>query len=365
MLCVTRSGDICQVMAVHLPVREPAPRRTWVRRAERSRRSLAAARPTRWHAWALNPADRPARVGQQPAHADGRSRPAYFFPTSERVERLYAPIERQGEIEPRGPGLAATGYVVAFRSHPENGPDRPSSARWAAAEASSPSCVALESWDGRLRRPISAGPLPSEALDARTGQRLLRFCPTGKDAEQRNLTGIIWCVTCRRTCRRAPEPDRRTAGSRRALDAAAAAARATALWGDINPRALLGHALAGVHPLSEGFSCSTITPRGRLAQYDHGRRPTALVNGRHDVTFRQPVPPAVRYVGSGPSEFVLPAGRRGRPGSAARISPTSVELWAARGAPVTMPLTRAAVAAQFPTVTRLTPGSPALVARHR
>ena len=54
------------------------------------------------------------------------------------------------------------------------------------------------------------------------------------------------------------------------------------------------------------------------------------------------------------SEFVLLGGEDGWLGSANFAD--QVELWR-QGRTITMPLTAAAVAAQFPTVTRLTPGS--------
>ena len=345
MLCVTRTGDICQVMAVHLPVREPAPPADLVRRAE----DPAAA----WHGeadalalpWALNPADgRLASANNRPTQT---AFPAgYFFPTSERVERLYALLSAKEKLSLEDLALlqqdtlslsALTLKTALIAIIGQVG----------AAEASSPFVRTLESWDGRYEAD-QRGPVAFEALMHELAQRLYGSADGKVPSSATDWNYLVRYLPQDLSAR--PEPDRRTL-IKAALDAAAAASARYGTWGDIH-RVRLGHALAGVPVVGRFFVLDHYAvggSRNTIMKTAHG-----LVNGRHDVTFGSQSRQLCDMSDPDRSEFVLLGGEDGWLGSANFAD--QVELWR-QGRTITMPLTAAAVAAQFPTVTRLTPGS--------
>ena len=383
MLCVTRTGDICQVMAVHLPVREPAPPADLVRRAE----DPAAA----WHGeadalalpWALNPADGRlasatsaaqipnghtsgfAAISQQQAAAflasdlPALANPAtavgyyvnvhstafpagYFFPTSERVERLYALLSAKEKLSLEDLALlqqdtlslsALTLKTALIAIIGQVG----------AAEASSPFVRTLESWDGRYEAD-QRGPVAFEALMHELAQRLYGSADGKVPSSATDWNYLVRYLPQDLSAR--PEPDRRTL-IKAALDAAAAASARYGTWGDIH-RVRVGHALAGVPVVGRFFVLDHYAvggSRNTIMKTAHG-----LVNGRHDVTFGSQSRQLCDMSDPDRSEFVL----LGWLGSANFAD--QVELWR-QGRTITMPLTAATVAAQFPTVTRLTPGS--------
>jgi len=169
MLCATRTGDICQVMAVHLPIREAKLPTDLVR--------SAADPAAEWHGeadaltlpWALNPADGLlASANNRPARTDFPV--GFFFQPSERVDRLYAllgareklSIEDLAQLQRDTLSLSSlalkTALIAAIR---ESG----------AARRSPDFIRTLESWDGRYEAD-QAGPVAFEMLLYELARRL-------------------------------------------------------------------------------------------------------------------------------------------------------------------------------------------------
>ena len=146
------------------------------------------------------------------------------------------------------------------------------------------------------------------------------------------------------------EPERSALIAAAVADAAAASALYKN-WGDMH-RLRLGHALESLPLLGRFFVLEDLGvggSRNTIMKTAHG-----LVDGRHDVTYGSQARQLCDMSDPDRSLFVLLGGEDGWLGSANFAD--QVELWR-QGRTITMPLTAAAVAAQFPTVTRLTPGS--------
>jgi penicillin amidase len=345
MLCATRGGDICQVMAVHLPMRAAAAPTDLVRRVD----DPAAL----WHGeadaltlpWALNP---PTGLL---ASANNRAAPTpypigYFFPTSERVERLYAllgakqklSLDDLGSLQRDTLSLAAlalkTALIAAIKESK-------------AAETSSVFLEELESWDGGYEAD-SRGPVAFELLLYRLSQRLYGSANGEVPATKSDWSYLVRYLPADLAAR--PEADRRALIEAATRGAAADSSRYRD-WGDMH-RLRIGHALTGVPVIGGLFVLDDYGvggSRNTIMKTAHG-----LVNGRHDVTYGSQSRQLCDMSDPDRNQFVLLGGEDGWLGSANFAD--QVELWR-KGRTITMPLTAAAVAAQFPIVSALAPGS--------
>jgi penicillin amidase len=345
MLCATRSGDICQVMAVHLPIREPGSPADLVRRAS----DPAAA----WHGeadalalpWALNP------PGGLLASANNRPTETafpvgYFFPTSERVERLYSLLSAKEKLSLED--LAAlqrdtlstsalalkTALITAIRQDQ-------------AVEQTSTFLRELESWDGRYGAD-QHGPVVFELLLYELVHRLYGSADGKVPGTASDWNYLVHYLPQDLAAR--PEPGRRALIAA-AVQAAAAASTGTANWGELH-RLRVGHALAGVPVLGRFFVLDEYGvggSRNTIMKTAHG-----LVSGRHYVTFGSQSRQLCDLSDPDRNQFVLLGGEDGWLGSANFAD--QIELWR-QGRTITMPLTAAAVAAQFTTVSVLKPGA--------
>jgi penicillin amidase len=345
MLCVTRTGDICQVMAVHLPIRGPGLPADLVRRAD----DPAAA----WHGqadalalpWALNPAD-----GLLASANNRPSRTAfpvgYFFPTSERVERLYALLSAKEKLSVEDLALLQrdtlsraalalkTVLIAAIRDS-------------GAAEAPSAWLQALESWDGRYEAD-QPGPVAFELLLYQLAQRLYGAADGKVPDTAADWNYLVHYLPQDLAARAEPE---RRALIGDAMRAAAAASARYPNWADMH-RLRVGHALAGVPVLGKLFVLDDYGvggSRNTIMKTAHG-----LVNGRHTVTYGSQSRQLCDMSDPDRNQFVLLGGEDGWLGSVNFAD--QVELWR-QGRTITMPLTAAAVTAQFPLVSVLTPVS--------
>src|SRR5207302_875307 len=261
-----------------------------------------------------------------------------------------------GAGSPGGPGaprrrsrrsLARRGRRAGTAVGPESGGRPARIGQVGAAEASSPFVRTLESWDGRYEAD-QRGPVAFEALMHELAQRLYGSADGKVPSSATDWNYLVRYLPQDLSAR--PEPDRRTL-IKAALDAAAVASARYGTWGDIH-RLRVGHALAGVPVVGRFFVLDHYAvggSRNTIMKTAHG-----LVNGRHDVTFGSQSRQLCDMSDPDRSEFVLLGGEDGWLGSANFAD--QVELWR-QGRTITMPLTAAAVAAQFPTVTRLTPGA--------
>jgi penicillin G amidase len=343
MLCATRTGDICQVMAVHLPIREANLPSDLVRSA-----SDPAAQ---WHGevdalnlpWALNPREGLlASANNRPARTDLPV--GYFFQPSERVDRLYALLrsrERltlndlaQMQLDTLSLSAVAlkTALVAAIRS--------------SAASAQSPDFVqTLESWDGRYEA-NQAGPVAFETLLFELARRVYGSAAGRGDGIAAEWGYLVHYLAEDLAAR--PEPERSTLIASALKNAAAASARYRN-WGDIH-RLRVGHALENVPLVGRFFVLDNLRvggSRNTIMKTAHG-----LVSGRHDVTYGSQARQLCDMSDPDRSLFVLLGGEDGWLGS--ENFADQVGLWR-QGLAIPMPLTAAAVAAQFPTRHELTP----------
>jgi len=345
MLCATRTGDICQVMAVHLPVREPGLPTDLVRRADDPAAIWQGRADALTLPWALNP--------PEGLLASANNRPtrtalpvSYFFPTPERIERLYALLSAQEKVSVED--LAAlqrdtlslsaltlkTALIGAIRDS-------------GAAEASPALLQALAAWDGRYQV-VQPGPVAFELLLYELAQRLYR-ADNGKVPDTAADWNYLVHYLAQDLAARA-EPERRALISA-AMRAAAAASARYAHWGDMH-RLRIGHALTGVPVLGRLFVLDEFGvggSRNTIMKTAHG-----LVNGRHTATYGSQSRQLCDMSDPDRNQFVLLGGEDGWLGSANFAD--QVDLWQ-QGRSITMPLTAAAVAAQFPTTSVLTPAS--------
>jgi penicillin amidase len=135
------------------------------------------------------------------------------------------------------------------------------------------------------------------------------------------------------------------------MRAAAAASARYPNWADMH-RLRVGHALAGVPVLGKLFVLDDYGvggSRNTIMKTAHG-----LVNGRHTVTYGSQSRQLCDMSDPDRNQFVLLGGEDGWLGSVNFAD--QVELWR-QGRTITMPLTAAAVAAQFPLVSVLAPVS--------
>jgi penicillin amidase len=369
MLCVTRRGDICQVMAVHLPIREAGAPADLIRRAADPDAAWRGEADALALPWALNP--------PRGLLASANNRPAqtafpvsYFFPTSERVERLYALLSareklsledlaalQQDTLSPSALALK-TALVAAIEACSGKAGALPEQA--SASEALAKEAVALakeampsgflrelESWDGRYEAD-QHGPVVFELLLSEVVQRLYGSADGKVPATASDWNYLVHYLPQDLAAR--PEADRR-ALLEAAVRAAAAASARTAKWGDLH-RLRVGHALTGVPLLGRFFVLDEYGvggSRNTIMRTAHG-----LVSGRHTVSFGSQSRQLCDMSDPDRNHFVLLGGEDGWLGSANFAD--QVELWR-QGRSITMPLTAAAVAAQFPTVTVLRPGA--------
>ena len=348
MLCVTRSGDICQVMAVHLPIREAGAPADLIRRAGDPAAAWRGEADALTLPWALNP---PAGL-----LASANNRPAqtafpvsYFFPTPERVERLYALLSakeklsledlaalQQDTLSPSALALK-TALVAAIEAATTD----------AAAPLQSSFLRELQSWDGRYEADRH-GPVVFELLLSEVVQRLYGSADGKVPATASDWNFLVHYLPQDLAAR--PEPGRRALLAA-AVQAAAAASARTAKWGDLH-RLRVGHALTGAPLLGRFFVLDEYGvggSRNTIMRTAHG-----LVSGRHYVSFGSQSRQLCDMSDPDRNHFVLLGGEDGWLGSANFAD--QVELWR-QGRSITMPLTAAAVAAQFPTVTVLRPGA--------
>ena len=348
MLCVTRSGDICQVMAVHLPIREAGAPADLIRRAADPAAAWRGEADALRLPWALNP---PAGL-----LASANNRPAqtafpvsYFFPTPERVERLYALLSakeklsledlaalQQDTLSPSALTLKAA-LVAAIEAGTAD----------AAAPLQSSFLRELQSWDGRYEADRH-GPVVFELLLSEVVQRLYGSADGKVPATASDWNYLVHYLPQDLAAR--PEPGRRALLAA-AVQAAAAASARTAKWGDLH-RLRVGYALSGVPLLGRFFVLDEYGvggSRNTIMRTAHG-----LVSGRHYVSFGSQSRQLCDMSDPDRNHFVLLGGEDGWLGSANFAD--QVELWR-QGRSITMPLTAAAVAAQFPTVTVLRPGA--------
>jgi penicillin amidase len=343
MLCATRTGDICQVMAVHLPIREPGLPADLVRRVD----DPAA----RWRGeagaldlpWALNP---PAGL-----LASANNRPTltafpvgYFFQTAERIERLRALLSAKEKLSLDD--LDALVQDTLSISALELKTALAAEIRKAGVAGAQPEFIrTLESWDGRYDA-AQPGPVAFEMLLYEVAQRLY----AGEDGKVPSVKSdwnyLIHYLRADLAAR--PEQERTTLIGA-AMQAAARSAPRYPRWGDMH-RMRVGHALADV-PLIGGFfvldDYGVGGSRNTIMKTAHG-----LVDGRHDASYGSQARQLCDMSDPDLNRFVLFGGEDGWLGSANFAD--QVELWRA-GRTITMPLTAQAVAEQFPMVLRLVP----------
>lgn len=337
MICATRSGDICQVMAVQIPIREAALPADLVRRAD----DPAAA----WHGtanamslpFALNPPDGVL------ASANNRAAPTPFplgflYPTSERVERLYTLIKAKDKI--------AIADLAALQQ------DTLSTAALSLKQALMPmlkaSTVApdfvrtVEAWDGRYDAGKS-GPVAFETLLYEIANRL--YGTKGAVPSDKADWGTL--------VRYLPQDLAAAPGHQKLIDesllAAAATARKFPTWGDMH-RVGIAHMLAFAPVIGGSFSLGDFGASGSrntVMKTAHG-----LVNGKHISTYGSQARQLCDMSNPDGCSFVLFGGEDGWLGSANFAD--QVPLWR-EGRTIAMPLTPAKVAGAFPITTVLKP----------
>jgi penicillin G amidase len=343
MLCATRSGDVCQVMAVHLPIREATLPADLVRSVADS--------AAQWHGeadalmlpWALNPpAGLLASANNRPTRTDFPV--GFFFQPSERVDRLYALLRAReklslgdlAELQLDTLSLSA----VALKATLTDAIKRSSAA------GTAPDFVrTLESWDGRYQAD-QAGPVAFEMLLYQLARRLYGSS-SGKVSGVKTDWGYLVHYLPQDLADK-QEPERSELIAAAVRSAAAASARYRN-WGDIH-RLRLGHVLEDVPLLGRFFVLANLGvggSRNTILKTAHG-----LVNGRHDVSYGSQARQLCDMSDPDRSLFVLLGGEDGWLGSANFAD--QVDLWR-RGLAIPMPLTDAAVAAQFPTRQDLVP----------
>jgi penicillin amidase len=343
MLCATRTGDICQVMAVHLPIRDAALPSDLVRRAG----DPAAA----WHGeadalalpWAFNPANgllasannRPTRT----AFPVG-----YFFQTAERIERLQALLSAKEKLSLDD--LNALVQDTQSRSALALKTALAGAIRQGRAAGAAPDLIhALDAWDGRYDA-AQPGPVAFETLLYEVAQRLYGGGEGKVPAVKADWNYLIHYLAADLAAR--PEAER-SALLEAAVAAAAKSAARYPRWGDMH-RMRIAHVLADVPLIGRLFVLEDYGvggSRNTIMKTAHG-----LVDGRHYATYGSEARALCDLSDPDRSRFVLLGGEDGWLGSANFAD--QVALWR-QGRSIGMPLTDAAVASQFPTVSLLTP----------
>ncbi len=344
MICATRTGDICQVMAVHLPIRDPALPGDLVRRPQDPAASWHGQANALTLPWALNP--------KQGVLASANNRPTelsfpvgYFFQTSERVDRLHAllsardklSLEDLAALQRDTLSLAALSLKTALIAALKEG---------RADEPSSPYVQVLESWDGRYEAD-QPGPVAFEMLLYELAQRLYGGADGKVPGPQADWTYLVHYLPQDLAARAAPE-------RRVLLDTAVAAASADSAaypsWGDMH-RLRVGHALADVPVIGRFFELveyGASGSRNTILKTAHG-----LVNRRHYASYGSQARQLCDMSDPDRNQFVLFGGQDGWLGS--ENFADQVELWR-QGRAIGMPLTASAIAAQFPIVSVLAAG---------
>lgn len=343
MICATRSGEICQVTAAHLPVRDPALPADLVRKPG----DPAAA----WHgeanAMTLPFVHNPP--GGLLASANNRPAPTsfplgFFYSGSERVERLYALLRAKDKLSIAD--LARLQQdTLSLSSLALKQALLPMIASSAAAKTAPAFVEQLRSWDGRYDADRT-GPVVFETLLYELTKRLYANkdgVVPGVNADWNYL--IHYLPQDLAAC---------PAAEREALiDAAVTAAAATsskyANWGEIH-RLQVGHMLAAVPVVGGPFVLEDFGvggSRNTIMKTSHG-----LVNGRHYVTYGSQARQLCDMSDPDHNQFVLFGGEDGWLGSANYAD--QIALWR-QGRTIPMPLTPAKVEAEFPTRLTLTP----------
>jgi penicillin amidase len=344
MLCATRTGDICQVMAVHLPIRDAASPSDLVRRADDPAAAWRGEADALTLPWALDPPDGLlASANNRPTQT--ATPVGYFFQPPERVERLYALLRakqtlsigdlaslQQDTLSLSSLALKTALVAAIIESKLAN---------------SSPDFMrTLEAWDGHYGAD-QAGPVAFEMLLFHLAQRLYGSTDRKVPAVAGEWGQLVHYLP--RDLAARPEAERKALIAA-ALADAAAASRGYKNWGDMH-RLRVGHALQAVPLLGRWFVLEDLPvsgSRNTVLKTSHG-----LVNGRHYTTYGSQARQLCDLSDPNLSWFVLLGGQDGWLGSANFAD--QVEIWR-QGRAIQMPLTEAAVASQFPTQMKLTPG---------
>lgn len=329
MICATKSGDICQVIAAHMPIRDGALPADLVRRAD----DPAAA----WHGiatattmpFALNP--------EAGVLASANNRPAqtpfplgFLYPTSERIDRLYALLKAKDKISLddltrlQEDTLSTAALSLKDRLVP-----------LIKSSTAAPQLVAtIAAWDGRYDAD-KGGPVAFESLLYEITWRLYgkgKAVP-GEKSDWGYLVHYLPQDL-------ANAPDRQILIDQ-SLAAAAKTAEKFPVWGDIH-RIGVRHLLAAVPLIGGSFSLGDYGAggsRNTVMKSAHG-----LVNDRHVSSYGSQARQICDLADPDGCRFVLFGGEDGWLGSANFAD--QMELWRA-GRTITMPLTEARVAADF------------------
>jgi penicillin amidase len=343
MLCATRTGDICQVMAVHLPIRA-VPSDDLVRNPH----DPAAV----WHGeanamtlpWALNP--------PEGLLASANNRPtetpipvAYFFPLSERVERIYALLRTKQRLSLGDLAeLQLDTFSAAALELKDNLVDV---IKAIGADRGQPAFIGrLETWDGGYEAD-SPGPVAFETLLYELAQRLYaRGSGTAIEAIKAEWSYLTRYLVS--DLQSLPQGGR-AALLIRALKAAAADSRRYMTWGDMH-RMRVGYILANTPFFRRFFSLDNYAvggSRNTVMKTAHG-----LVKQRHNISYGSQARQLCDMSDPDANRFVLFGGQDGWLGSANFAD--QVALWRAARS-IRMPLRAETVAAEFPTAMRLMP----------
>jgi penicillin amidase len=345
MLCATRTGDICQVMAVHLPIREAGLPSDLVRRADDPKAAWHGEADALTLPWALNPPDgllasannRPTRTGYPVG---------YFFQPPERVERMYGLLRAKDPLSIQDlaslqrdtlslSSLALKNALIAVIRDAK------------VVDPLSDNLRKLDSWDGRYDADQTA-PVAFEMLLYQLARRLYGWTDQDGPGVIGDWGYLVHYMPQDLAAR--PESERKALIAAALTDAAAASA-GYKNWGDMH-RLRVGHALQGVPLLGRWFVLEDVGvsgSRNTILKTAHG-----LVNERHDTTYGSQARQLCDLSDPDLNWFVLLGGQDGWLGSANFAD--QIELWR-EGRAVQMPLTEAVVAAQFPTRQTLMPAA--------
>jgi penicillin amidase len=347
MIWAERSGGIGRLTAAVLPDRpgfqasgpvldatNPAHTAPW--RNLRDARTLPALE---------NPPDGILASSNEPPHLWTRDAPpmGYFFSDSDRNTRLRQILSERPRVTVEDvasvqrdtrsvkAGEIAAGLIARYDALAGGAPEAAMLAR-------------LRGWDGEYRAD-SQGALVFEALIA---QLLPRIAPEGRGGRGPE-TGWNFITTFLLRDLDALPAERRERALREAAAAAAPIAAQLPNWGEAH-RLRAAHWLVNLPVLGRRFVLGDFPSGGsRETPMKTGHAP---VTGRHEVTFGS----MARHVSdmSDPDNnwFVLWGGQDGWLGADAFVD--QVPLWR-EGRYLRLPLRPATVAAEFPTVTRLTP----------
>ncbi len=343
MLCATRSGDICQVMAVHLPIRQSTLPADLVRPVGDPAAGWQGEADALTLPWALNPTQHVlASANNQPARTAFPV--GYFFQLPERVERLYALLGTKERLSLDD--LAALQVDTLSLSSLALKTALIDAIRGSEAAQRSPDFIhALESWDGRYEAD-QAGPVAFESLLYALARRLYGSADGRVSGEKGDWGYLVHYLPQDLAARSVPE--RSTLIVAAVAEAAAASARYKS-WGDMH-RLRLGYALENLPFIGRFFVLEDLGvggSRNTILKTAHG-----LVLGRHYVTYGSQARQLCDMSDPDRSFFALLGGEDGWLGSANFAD--QVDLWR-HGRAIQMPLTAPAVAAQFPTRQVLTP----------